>query len=176
MIECLGKFYVGSSCDIFKRWDEHMRLLRRKFHHSKHLQRLFDKYGSGILKFYVLEYVSIEKLLNREDYFIQDYFDEDELLNSCFISGSRIGTKCSAATKRKISENNPRHWLGTSGPMGGKFGKLHPQSKTYKIKFQNNKIHLITGIRKFCKENGIVRQNFMRTKFENGFTLLKEIV
>lgn len=49
-----GRFYVGSSFDIYNRWHCHKRDLRRGHHHSKALQRACDKYGLDALEFELL--------------------------------------------------------------------------------------------------------------------------
>lgn len=40
-----GKRYIGQSIDIETRIKRHFRELRNRNHHSKYLQRAFDKYG-----------------------------------------------------------------------------------------------------------------------------------
>ena len=41
-----GRVYVGSTTRSAKqRWAEHMHYLRKGTHHSKHLQRVYAKYG-----------------------------------------------------------------------------------------------------------------------------------
>lgn len=40
-----GRYYVGSSVDIERRWNAHRAGLRRRGHHSEKLQRAWDKYG-----------------------------------------------------------------------------------------------------------------------------------
>ena len=45
-----GRLYVGSTTrGIRQRFSEHLYYLRHGSHHSKHLQRVYDKYGEGDL-------------------------------------------------------------------------------------------------------------------------------
>lgn len=52
-----GKVYIGSSVDIYRRWEKHRAQLRTNKHHSQHLQNHFNKYGEQDLVFNVLEVV-----------------------------------------------------------------------------------------------------------------------
>ena len=50
-----GKFYIGSSINITDRELRHKSDLSCGTHHSKHLQRAYDKYGKENFKFEILE-------------------------------------------------------------------------------------------------------------------------
>ena len=41
-----NKCYVGSTKNLYKRKNEHFRYLKNNKHHSDHLQRAYNKYGS----------------------------------------------------------------------------------------------------------------------------------
>lgn len=75
-----GKRYIGSAKNCHKRWQEHLRLLRRGEHHSPALQRAFDKYGEAAMHFSRVEIVAPEDLLIREQANI-DAFEFDSLYN-----------------------------------------------------------------------------------------------
>ena len=49
-----GRFYIGSSLSVEKRWRGHRSALRRGDHHCPPLQRAAEKYGVDALKFDVL--------------------------------------------------------------------------------------------------------------------------
>ena len=66
-----GKQYIGSSIDIKRRWIGHRVDLRRGGHHSRSLQRSWNKYGESGFCFEVLELCEEEKLIQLE----QKYFD-----------------------------------------------------------------------------------------------------
>ena len=66
-----NKFYIGSSKDIDKRWWRHKYSLNNDNHHSRHLQRAWNKYGEENFDFIVVEVVSsIELLFIREQYWM----------------------------------------------------------------------------------------------------------
>jgi len=44
-----NKTYIGSSCDIERRWRHHRQNLNKGIHHCIHLQRAWNKYGFGLL-------------------------------------------------------------------------------------------------------------------------------
>ena len=50
-----GKYYVGSSKTIVKRWGEHRLDLTRKVHDNEHLQSAWNLYGESKFKFVVVE-------------------------------------------------------------------------------------------------------------------------
>lgn len=65
------KFYIGSSNDIQRRWQEHKSYLRSGSHQNNHLQRAWNKYGEKAFTFSVIEYVSETVLFDIE----QSYLD-----------------------------------------------------------------------------------------------------
>ena len=46
-----GRMYIGSAQRFNKRWKEHLRALERGVHHSRFLQRDWDKCGSEAFRF-----------------------------------------------------------------------------------------------------------------------------
>jgi group I intron endonuclease len=60
------KKYVGSSDRLRARTREHLSSLRRGGHSNRPLQRDFDKYGEEAFTVQVLEYCSVEQLIERE--------------------------------------------------------------------------------------------------------------
>lgn len=80
-----GKFYIGSSKDINKRFSQHKNMLNKNSHHSIALQRAWNKYGAINFDFLILEIVTdIDTLLERE----QEWLDKTECYKS--INGYNI--------------------------------------------------------------------------------------
>src|SRR5712671_3867618 len=71
-ITCIanGKIYVGSSANLRIRWEQHCNDLRRKAHHSIHLQRAWNKYGENVFIFEIIELVMPWAILDREQYWL----------------------------------------------------------------------------------------------------------
>lgn len=69
-IECNGKYYIGSSKNINKRWWRHINDLKNNKHVNIHLQRVFNKYGIEKFNFSIIEECNVETLLVREQYYL----------------------------------------------------------------------------------------------------------
>lgn len=108
-----GKYYVGRTLNLDKRWYQHKKLLRKNNHFNKYLQSAWNKYGEAKFEFIVVEYV-VDKieLINREQEYINNFILERNMgLNNCYnLSESSIspmdinkGRKHSEKTKKKLS-------------------------------------------------------------------------
>jgi group I intron endonuclease len=68
-----GKRYIGSACNIRRRWAEHRSHLNRNIHSSKHLNNAWLKYGSDCFEFRVIELVNDKtKLTEREQIWLDN--------------------------------------------------------------------------------------------------------
>lgn len=97
-----GKRYVGSAVNLEKRWREHRKRLKGCYHHSRHLQAAWDKYGEISFAFRILRMCPRQDLLFEE----QRELDKSAAYNACREARSTIGVRHSAETKRKISDSN----------------------------------------------------------------------
>jgi group I intron endonuclease len=68
-----GKYYLGSSDNIEKRWKTHCYALRHNKHHSVHLQRAWNKYGEKSFIFEIVEEVTKQALFKKEQYHLDTY-------------------------------------------------------------------------------------------------------
>lgn len=105
--------YVGSAVSLKKRWRDHIRQLSQGVHHSKFMQRSWDKYGSEAFEFKVQIYCDKINLISYEQAFI-DFYDPE--YNSAPVAGSQLGYKHSAESRKKMSESRPKDF----SPMTGK--------------------------------------------------------
>jgi len=62
-----GKFYIGSSVNIQKRWNAHKRALRKNKHENILLQRSWNKYGEEYFQFEIIEETN-DVLLQEQHY------------------------------------------------------------------------------------------------------------
>ena len=104
-----GKFYIGHSQNYDTRWWEHERRLRKNRHDNIHLQRAWNKYGSENFEFILIELVSEENLLIREQFWIDWLGACDNELGyninpDALRPPSPIGRIHSAETRLKISK------------------------------------------------------------------------
>lgn len=71
-----GKFYIGSSSNIMRRWQEHCSLIEKKKHYNHLLQDAFDKYGFENFSFNVIRAMpkdtTKEKLLKEEQRYLNE--------------------------------------------------------------------------------------------------------
>jgi group I intron endonuclease len=85
-----GRTYIGSAVSFQKRWAVHRHELRHKFHHSKHLQRAWNKYGESAFKFVVAELCEPSRLIEREQCWL-DSFEKSMKFNTATIAGNTLG-------------------------------------------------------------------------------------
>lgn len=158
-----NKQYIGSSANISKRLKEHFRKLRKKEHHSYHLQSAFNKYGENNFMFFIIEEMDIiitesniedvkTKLLNREQYWIDNLKPE---YNISPTASSSLGIKRREDTIEKIRKAN--------------LGIKHPEWRN-KIKSisQGGENHWAYG-KSFSEDSKIKMSESHKKLFENGY-------
>lgn len=109
-----GRRYVGSSVTLKKRWKEHQRGLLENKHHSRFLQRAWNKYGPLFFRFTVVAYCSRSDLLFYEQRLI-DGLNPD--YNTSPIAGSQLGYRHSEETRAKLRAARARNGFS---PMKGR--------------------------------------------------------
>lgn len=82
-----GKYYIGSSINITKRWDNHLENLIYNTHMNYKLQEDFNKYGIEAFNFSVVEIVKDRKFLLRRE---QEWLDGMEIENNYNIIGYSV--------------------------------------------------------------------------------------
>lgn len=100
-----GKAYIGSSQNVKKRLQQHASDLRRGVHGNSHLQYAANKHGIKAFEFSVLEHCAIERLIEREQFYI-DSFDFATLYNARLIAESNRGAVRTPEVRAAISERN----------------------------------------------------------------------
>lgn len=92
------RIYIGSAISINNRWDRHLLDLKNNKHHSKKLQRHYNKYGKNDLIFSIVVLCEKEDLLKIE----QGYLDQlSPFFNTYKTAGSPLGYKHSAESNYK---------------------------------------------------------------------------
>jgi group I intron endonuclease len=104
-IECIinNKIYIGSSNNIHRRKIEHMSSLKRNKHFNKYIQRSWNKYGEENFMFEILENCEVEKLIEREQYYIDTLKPE---LNTVLSAKPRRNIKLSEEELHRIKTMN----------------------------------------------------------------------
>lgn len=108
-----GKFYIGSSVDIKKRWAIHKCHLFKGTHDNKKLQRAWNKYGENSFRFSVVELVGKDDLIGREQYWIDSLLALEKGYNLCPVAGRVTGIKRSKETKKLLSEKAKKRGISS---------------------------------------------------------------
>lgn len=99
------KIYIGSAIDLKSRKWLHWNSLKNNIHHNSYLQNSWNKYGEYCFIFNVLEYCSENKLIEREQYWIDltNCCDPKIGYNILKKARSPIGYKHTEEAKLKLS-------------------------------------------------------------------------
>lgn len=112
-----GKFYIGSSKNIVKRWNEHKWALKNNRHRNRPMQSAYNKYGADVFIYEVIEVVNdIEQLRNIEQKYINSLnacgrtvgYNLSERVDCVCLSGDRhpqYGKTWSQKSKDKLSKS-----------------------------------------------------------------------
>lgn len=104
-----GKRYIGSTAKSFRsRFGSHKCELRAGKHHSRHLQRAWNKHGEGAFQFNPLIFCEPNEVLTYEQMLIEAFNPE---FNISPTAGNAFGVKHTEETRRKYSAGAKRAWL-----------------------------------------------------------------
>jgi len=119
-----GDFYIGSAVDIKQRFKNHKSELKYNRHPNIILQRVFNKYGLENLQFEIIETVNnTNKLIEIEQLYLDNLNPKYNILK---IAGSRLGTKHSKETRKKLSDSH-------KGPRPYRLGFKHSEESKMKM-------------------------------------------
>lgn len=108
-----GRFYIGSAMRFSHRWGTHLRDLKNNRHHSKFMQRDWNKCGDECFNFSILTYCYPADLISTE----QKYIDKMKpVYNSAPVAGSQLGLKMSDQARKNMSLARRKDF----SPMTGK--------------------------------------------------------
>lgn len=98
-----NKIYIGYSINIYRRWEDHKRLLKKNTHHSIKLQNAYNKYGVNSFVFEIIEECDKKYIVKREQYYI-DLFDSYNNGYNCLPKArSTFGRILTNETRIKMS-------------------------------------------------------------------------
>jgi group I intron endonuclease len=102
-----GKIYIGSSLNLENREYKHFWMLSRNTHDNQHLQNSYNKFGVGYFKFSIIEECDKIVLIERENYYINQYksFDQKFGYNMALVNEFRRNTY-NDEVKNKLSKYN----------------------------------------------------------------------
>lgn len=120
-----NKKYIGQSIHIHRRWSEHKYELNNNIHDNDYLQKSWNKYGCDNFKFYILELCDVNKLDNKECYYISLYNIMNDNYGYNLQTGGGANRIVSEITRQKLSQAAKRRKThhdvsGSNNPMFGK--------------------------------------------------------
>ena len=124
-----GKYYVGSSDQLYRRWQIHYNRLDGNRHENSHLQNAWNKYGEDAFQFIIVEVAEPAHLLTIE----QSYLD---ICKSCPNSSYNISYDAVAPMRGRLHTNETKEKMSGShkGSRNVMFGKHHRRDTIQKIK------------------------------------------
>lgn len=97
-----GKYYIGKSNNIYRRWYDEKLGLKNGTFHNVHIQRAWNLYGADAFKFGIIEECEEDMLAEREKFWIS-YFDcYDNGYNQTLGGEGSVGAVCSDEKKEKL--------------------------------------------------------------------------
>lgn len=110
LITCTSnnKIYIGCAANFRKRWIEHKYELRHNKHYNKYLQRAWNKHGEQSFVISILEYCSLDQLVEREQFYIDTWqpFGDKGYNIARDATAPMLGLKHSPEAIRKVSLAN----------------------------------------------------------------------
>lgn len=101
-----GRSYIGSAVNIEARWRQH-RDKSRSLKNIQVISRAISKHGIDAFNWQILEECSVEKLIEREQHWldlIRPFADEDNGFNIRKVADSNIGIRRTDESKKKQSD------------------------------------------------------------------------
>lgn len=96
-----GRYYIGSSKHITRRWCYHVQDLDRGTHASRFLQRCWDKHGRANFDFIIVESnIPENDLISVEQKHLDAVTDKKQCYNSSYIAGK---IEMNETTRKRIS-------------------------------------------------------------------------
>ena len=141
-----GKFYIGSSYSLKIRKQNHLLDLKNGRHDNTYLQKHADKYGINDLCFKIVELCPKEKLIEREQYYIDTLKPE---FNIALIAGSNLGIK-------HTKESKQRHAVA----LRKRIKNETPQE--YKIRCQKCREIRLKSLKEFPEQNAKISEGLKR--------------
>lgn len=160
--------YVGSTVrkNPLKRWWRHTKDLRNGVHHSRHLQRAWNKYGSSNFQFMIVELVADENILITEQKYLTDRKENYQPklnYNECWVAGNCSGRKFSKESILKLKKSHlgirpslstrEKQSLVWDGKCQTPYSFTDPTGKIYEG---------VLNLRRFGREHGLNSQTLKR--------------
>jgi|694.fasta_scaffold08789_28 group I intron endonuclease len=115
-----GKSYIGSSCDIIRRWRHHEQNLNKGIHHCIYLQRAWNKYGKNNFVFHIEAKCTKDNLISLEQSFLDKAkLNRKQYYNSTYHAGGQEPKNVTKKQKQDIKN----YWLNNNTAATFKYAK-----------------------------------------------------
>jgi group I intron endonuclease len=146
-----GKFYIGSTNNLIKRYYTHIHDIRSNRNTCVKLIRAVNKHGEDNFKFEIVCECSTDKILETEQQYIDSF---EPHYNIAKIAGSNIGIKRTEEVKHKKSVSQKQNWKDDSYrtkhlenlSKNWKTGSNHKMAKLTEEQVIEIKKQLLTGL------------------------------
>lgn len=132
-------YYLGSACNIARRFYEHRRELIRNIHDSCHLQNAWNKYGEQAFELSVVLLCDIENLLYYEDVLLKGLKPAYNIATDAFAPMQ--GRQHTEESRRTMSEKQ----RGELNPMFGMHRHHSEETKSKMGKAQKGELNHFFG-------------------------------
>jgi len=179
-----GRRYVGSSNNLWRRFTEHRRHLKKGIHSNRFLQNDHAKSGPDVFIFFIIQECSKETRIAQEQKWLNSVWDNKQLCyNLDSTAGARTGWMPSEETKERMSaakkgkptgpcsdtrrEAIREAKLGKSHlfSVGGKQKMVESKQKTYDVQLlaPSGVVYgPIVNLHAFCREQRLDRASVLR--------------
>lgn len=114
------KSYIGSSCDIIRRWRHHKQNLNKGIHHCIYLQRAWNKYSENNFVFHIEAKCTKDNLISLEQSFLDKAkLDRKKYYNSTYHAGGQEPKNITKKQKQDIKN----YWLSNNTAATFKYAK-----------------------------------------------------
>lgn len=179
-----GRRYVGSSNNLWRRFTEHRRQLKKRTHGNQFMQNDYVKSGSDMFLFFILQECQEETRLILEQSWLDAVWDgKVDCYNIEPKVESRVGWSPSIETRQRMSLAKKGKLTGPCSELrreairqsrAGKFNNWSPEGKR-KVVESKQKTYIvellapdgtvygpITNLHAFCREHDLDRASILR--------------
>lgn len=156
------KKYVGSSKNLYQRLMKHRAYLRKNMHENQKLQNSWNKHGEESFQYFILEFCSIENLIQREQF----YIDTIKPWYNITLEVERL--EMSEETKIKMSKSRKEGFK--NGTV-----KLYQEKPIYQYSLEGHFIQGFKSIKEAVEITGVTRSSinrFLEGKYKKGGNFL----
>ncbi len=174
-----GKFYIGSSKHIDRRWWEHKNDLNKNQHTNLKLQHAWNYYGEDSFEFVILENIDESKLLEREQFYLDTFVPYKRNI------GYNIGNKAFGGDNFTHNPNKDQilekiTQLNNSNRMHGKKHSVESINKQkekaigrYSLEWFIEKYGCDDGNKKYTERNQRLKERDINYVYDNGMKGVK---